>query len=320
MNSEIKDNLRQAYDNFADEKEKNEQQVWKLDTRQKFLDLLKQSGKKSILEIGAGTGKDSRFFKDNGFEVAAVDLSSEMVKLCREKDLEAYQLDFDNLSELNGTFDAVWAMNCLLHVEKKKLPLVFEEIKKILNKDGFFFMGVYGGENSEGIYEKDFYTPKRFFSFFTDEAIKEEVSKYFEIVSFEKIETERGNLDFQALILKESGEYIGEAGVLSFIKQNKRAVWGYNLLPEYWGKGYATEITKAAVKFMFDEVMAERIEALVMEENIASKKVLEKSGFIREGLLRNYTNINNRCVNVLYYGMIRDDYANSGQNRDCCSA
>jgi SAM-dependent methyltransferase len=207
MSDEIKENLRQAYDNFANDREKNDQQSWKLEVRQKFLDLFKQSGKKSILEIGAGTGKDSRFFKDNGLEVTAVDLSSEMVKLCREKGIEAHQLDFDNLSSLNKTFDTVWAMNCLLHVEKKKLPLVFNEIKKVLNKDGFFFMGVYGGENSEGIYEEDFYTPKRFFSFFTDEAIKEEVSKCFEIVSFKKIETERGNLDFQAFILKQSNTF-----------------------------------------------------------------------------------------------------------------
>lgn len=202
MQNEIKGNLRQAYDSYAGDREKSELQGWKVETRQRFLELLKQENKKSLLEIGAGTGKDSKFFKDNGLEVNAVDLSSEMVKLCREKGIEAQQLDFYNLSSINKTFDSVWAMNCLLHVEKKNLSLVLEEIKKVLKPGGLFFMGVYGGKNSEGIFEEDFYRPKRFFSFFTDEAIKELVSKYFQVISFERIETE-GNLDFQAIVLRK---------------------------------------------------------------------------------------------------------------------
>jgi cyclopropane fatty-acyl-phospholipid synthase-like methyltransferase len=202
MENEIKQNLKLAYDSFANDREKSELQGWKVENRQIFLELLKKENKQSLLEIGAGTGKDSKFFMENGLKVNSVDLSSEMVKLCVEKGIEAQQLDFYNLSSLNKTFDAVWAMNCLLHVEKKNLPLVLEEIKKVLKPKGLFFMGVYGGKNSEGIYEGDFYTPKRFFSFFTDEAIKEVVSKHFDIVSFDIIEPER-DLNFQSIILRK---------------------------------------------------------------------------------------------------------------------
>jgi len=114
--------------------------------------------------------------------------------------------------------------------------------------------------------------------------------------------------DFQALFLKDTEEYIGEVGILSFAKQNNRAVLGYNLLPKYWGNGYATEITKALVKYLFDVEKLERIEALTADENIASRKVLEKSGFLQEGLLRNFAYINNRYTSVCYYGIIKDDY------------
>lgn len=114
--------------------------------------------------------------------------------------------------------------------------------------------------------------------------------------------------DFQALFLKNTEEYIGEAGVLSIIKPCNRAVIGYNLLPEYWGKGYATEITRALVKYLFEEEKAERIEALVVADNEASRKVLEKAGFLEEGLLRNFAYINNKYINVHYYGVIKDDY------------
>lgn len=114
--------------------------------------------------------------------------------------------------------------------------------------------------------------------------------------------------DFQALFLKNTGEYIGEAGILSFNTQNNRTVLGYNLLPECWNNGYATEITKALVKYLFETEKVERIEALAVEENVASRKVLEKSRFTLEGLLRNFGYIHNRYINVCYYGIIKSDY------------
>ena len=119
---------------------------------------------------------------------------------------------------------------------------------------------------------------------------------------------EKNECDFEALFLNDTGEYIGEAGVLSFNKQCNRVVLGYNLLPEFWGKGYATEITKALVKYSFKVEKVERIEALVGDGNVASRKVLENSGFIQEGLLRNFAYIDNRYINVYYYGIIKDDY------------
>jgi len=114
--------------------------------------------------------------------------------------------------------------------------------------------------------------------------------------------------DFQALYVKSTEEYIGEAGILSFNQKNRRAVVGYNLIPKYWGNGYATEITMGLVKYLFEKEKAERIEALVAEDNRASRKVLEKSGFIAEGLLRNFAYIDHKYYNVYYYGMIRSDY------------
>jgi ribosomal-protein-alanine N-acetyltransferase len=110
------------------------------------------------------------------------------------------------------------------------------------------------------------------------------------------------------MFLKSTSEYIGEAGILSFKQPNNRAVVGYNLLPNYWKNGYVTEITKALVKYLFIERGAERIEGLVLEENTASRKVLEKNGFCKEGILRNFALINNIYKNVCYYGIIKGDY------------
>lgn len=118
---------------------------------------------------------------------------------------------------------------------------------------------------------------------------------------------DKDKFDFQALFIKDNLEYIGEAGILS-LKQNYRAVIGYNIISEYWNNGYATEITNALIKYLFEKIKVERIEALSVEENKASRRVLQKSGFKNEGLLRNFAYIDSRYLNVCYYGMIKSDY------------
>ena len=64
---------------------------------------------------------------------------------------------------------------------------------------------------------------------------------------------------------------------------------GFILKKSAWGKGYATEACKRLLKFAFEVSPLEEIVAVIDAENVASRKVLEKSGLIYEGLVRAYT-------------------------------
>ncbi|MEI9424281.1 GNAT family N-acetyltransferase [Mesorhizobium sp. Cs1299R1N1] len=57
----------------------------------------------------------------------------------------------------------------------------------------------------------------------------------------------------------------------------------YHLHPESWGHGYATEVVRAALAFAFEDLHAERVIGLVRTANAASRRVLEKCGFLFEG-------------------------------------
>lgn len=198
---EVKEIIRQSYNNYANEREKNKLQDWKIKLRAAFLELLIKEGKTTLLDIGAGTGRDSKFFVDNNMDVMAVDFSEEMIRLCHEKGINSKQLDFNNLHLLGKKFDTVWSMNSLLHVEKANLNMVLEEIKNVLNPSALFFMGVYGGVDSEGIRQDDIYIPHRFFASYTDKNIIKAVSDYFEVISFEIIET-GDKYHFQSIIMR----------------------------------------------------------------------------------------------------------------------
>lgn len=120
-----------------------------------------------------------------------------------------------------------------------------------------------------------------------------------------------GNYAFMALYEKDTNEFIGEAGIISYNPYANRCAVGYNLLPKYWNKGYATEVTKELIKFAFESLKVERIEALVILNNTPSCKVLEKSGMVLEGILRNFNRCESGYRNVGYYAMISSDYFKS---------
>ncbi len=196
--------LREAYDRMAGERDTSEPAPWKLEERQRFLTWLQQEGKATLLEIGAGTGRDSLFFQDQGLAVTCIDLSPANVELCRAKGLEAYVMDFLNLAFPDRSFDAVYALNCLLHVPKADLPIVLQKIRQVLKPDGLFYMGLYGGADWDGPLPNDRYEPKRFFSFHTDEGIRQLTAQFFELLYFKRIpvDRERDDFHFQSMILR----------------------------------------------------------------------------------------------------------------------
>ena len=80
-----------------------------------------------------------------------------------------------------------------------------------------------------------------------------------------------------ACILKSTGEQIGFAG-LKYLEELGEVDVAYRLLPTHWGLGLATEAALASVRLGFADLGLKRIIGLVMPENIASVRVLEKAG------------------------------------------
>ena len=80
-----------------------------------------------------------------------------------------------------------------------------------------------------------------------------------------------------ACILKSTGEQIGFAG-LKYLEELGEVDVAYRLLPAHWGQGLATEVALGSVRYGFADLGLKRIIGLVMPENIASVRVLEKAG------------------------------------------
>lgn len=83
---------------------------------------------------------------------------------------------------------------------------------------------------------------------------------------------------------------------------------GYYLDLECNGKGYMTEAVRLAVKFGFEDIKLHRIEAGVMPRNLRSMRVLEKAGFIKEGIARKNVNINGKWEDHQVLAILDEDY------------
>ena len=84
---------------------------------------------------------------------------------------------------------------------------------------------------------------------------------------------------------------------------NRRVEMGYTISRAYWGQGLATEAVQALIGFGFEKMKLVRIEAVVLPENLASARVLEKSGMQFEGLLHGYQVWRNKPCDLRMYAI-----------------
>ena len=196
------DALIESYEKYAYQRESSTTDKFKERERSEFLKLLKAERRKSLLEIGCGSGRDAQFFQSHGFQVLAVDNAPTMVKLTTEKGVTAHLLDCYDLDQIDETFDAVYTLNCLLHIPKRDIGHIFSLIATRLNRNGLMYLGLWGGENFEGILERDPYEPKRFFSFWEPEKLLEVVQQFFRLEYYRRLNPRDGVI-FNSIIARK---------------------------------------------------------------------------------------------------------------------
>lgn len=114
-----------------------------------------------------------------------------------------------------------------------------------------------------------------------------------------------------AVIMKDTYKMIGTCGFTSFNFEANSAEIGYVLNPDYWGRGIATEVVSEVVKFGFNELGVNRIEARYMEGNSKSRHVMEKVGMTYEGMHRESMHVKGSYVSIGVCAILRSEfYAN----------
>lgn len=177
---------REAYDRYADEFNAKFEDIspWMPEIN-RFLRMMPPRG--NILDIGSGPGSHAKYFKDKGYGVTCIDISPEMVRLCRERGLEAIVMGVENLDFRTSTFDGVWACTSLLHIPKNHLRSALAQIYRAMMPEGIFFLSMKEG-TGEGFREQDKYPGvRRYFSLYSDKKLREVLEVFFHIRHKSKI-------------------------------------------------------------------------------------------------------------------------------------
>lgn len=107
---------------------------------------------------------------------------------------------------------------------------------------------------------------------------------------------------------KETHELIGILNLGNVEESCFMADTCYMLSPQYWGQGIMTEVLRAVLKYAFEEIGLNRVEAEVFEGNHASSKVLIKCGMQFEGIARQKYFKNGEFINAVQYAVLKSDF------------
>ena len=126
---------------------------------------------------------------------------------------------------------------------------------------------------------------------------------------FERDFNKRSRIKWGIFTNEDCERVVGIMEAFDFNQKVNMATIGYFLAESQWGQGIAAEATRIVVKFLFEDVDVNRIQAEVMPANERSKRVLLKNGFIKEGTLRQASLWSGKgIVDLEIYGRLQREY------------
>lgn len=110
-----------------------------------------------------------------------------------------------------------------------------------------------------------------------------------------------------AIFEREGGRFLGGVGLNFFNRVHQMANLGYWVRTSAARRGVATSATRAVARFGFEQLGLQRIEIVAAVSNLASQRVAEKAGAVREGLLRKRLLIRGEPQDAVLFSLVAED-------------
>lgn len=101
-----------------------------------------------------------------------------------------------------------------------------------------------------------------------------------------------------AIILRETGQFIGGVGLYNYVERIQKAEIGFWLLPKFWHNGYMKEAARLVIDYAVDKMNVKRIEAYTETPNVRSKNLLRKLHFIHHKTKHNCEEKNGQLISL----------------------
>lgn len=169
---------------------KNPQRKAPNDFAKRCFKLIKNNNLKTILDLGCGSGTDSIYFAEKGLKVTAVDFSESAIKYLKKEienknieNISVLNKDIRNLDFKDSSFDIIYAHLSLHYFDDKTTTKIFDELYRILGKNGTIFIKCKSTEDAkygqgEKIEENMYMLDSHIRHFFSKEYMKEKLGKF----------------------------------------------------------------------------------------------------------------------------------------------
>ncbi|HEU0021253.1 MAG TPA: GNAT family protein [Dehalococcoidia bacterium] len=135
-----------------------------------------------------------------------------------------------------------------------------------------------------------------------------EVQEFVRMFLDQQAEQPRRKFQLAVTLPSDTSRVIGNCGIRLKDRRFWEADIGYEIAPEHWGQGYASEAALAIVELGFRELGLHRISSWCIADNAASARVLEKVGLKLEGRLRENEYFKGRWWDTLLYGLLQNEW------------
>lgn len=122
-----------------------------------------------------------------------------------------------------------------------------------------------------------------------------------------------GELSKWGVTLRQDDQLIGTCGFNEWSQVHRWAELAFDLAPAHWGKGLMSQAVAAILQWTYRQDLVNRVHAFVRIDNRRSERLLERSGFVREGCLRSYRVCRGKPHDFYIYGLLRSDWAAAQQ-------
>jgi len=148
--------IEDHYDIISKEFDDSRVRIW-----QNVCKFIKNGYGKSLLDVGVGNGKNSIYASNCGYHCIGIDISNNLIQICKNKGLNAYKVDMLELTpELFGKFDDILCIASLHHLENVSMQInAIINMINCLNENGRILISVWSFEkydNPENIKYRDF--------------------------------------------------------------------------------------------------------------------------------------------------------------------
>lgn len=111
---------------------------------------------------------------------------------------------------------------------------------------------------------------------------------------------------------REDGSIMGTCSLFNLLKAHFRAELGYILTPEWWGRGIMSEVVRAVIDYGFDNMHLHSIMAQIDPDNDASRRLLEKHGFVQEAYFREdfYHPVQEKFTDTAIFSLLKSVWKN----------